>query len=213
MDKSICLHGIYAKSDLYISSITMKILQAILEDNAILSARMQDNKSTKGYHGNSLYNGVDYISLCDYEKKKISPSYNSYENYIRYSLSIMFPKDKLDIIEPTIIAEPQSYETMVKYGMSQDLRYSDLADEVQVKDCISLDLMNGITLPLSKMHSLFLNEKYTIQMVLKEIEKINMLLTRYNHEVPLYDIDTFELLDSPANVKQLVKHYYKKNRG
>ena len=46
-------------------------------------------------------------------------------------------------------------------------------------------------------------------MVLREIEKVNILLDKYNYLVPLYDIDTFEPLDNTENVKHLVKYYYK----
>ena len=209
MDKEIYLHGIYSLSDYYDSKMTLKILKKILESNAILSARLQ-----KKFFHIVLFNGIDYISLCDYEK---SEKYrlietNSYETYIRYSLSLIFPKDKIPVIEPEIIDAVYDYETIREYGLSEDKRYSDLPDEVQVKDKISLDLMTGITLPVSKMKNIFLNEAKTTNMVLREIDKIRTLLDKYNHLVPLYDIDTFESLEKEENVKTLVKHYYK-NRG
>lgn len=209
MDKEIYLHGIYSLSDYYDSKMTLKILKKILESNAILSARLQ-----KKFFHIVLFNGIDYISLCDYEK---SEKYrlietNSYETYIRYSLSLIFPKDKIPVIEPEIIDAVYDYETIREYGLSEDKRYSDLPDEVQVKDKISLDLMTGITLPVSKMKNIFLNETKTTNMVLREIDKIRTLLDKYNHLVPLYDIDTFESLEKEENVKTLVKHYYK-NRG
>lgn len=204
MDNKIYLHGIHSLSDNYDSKTTLKILKKVIQSNALLSARMQNKK-----HHIVLFNGLDYISLCDYEKKDISNEYSSYENYIRYSLSLIFPKNKIEVLNPEIVDMVLDYDTIRKYGLSNGKRYTDLYDEVQVKDKILLDHMSGITLPISKMKNNFLNESKTINMVLREIEKINILLEQYNHLVPLYDIDTFESLDNTENVKQLVRHYYK----
>lgn len=206
MDKKIYLHGIYSISDYYDSRMTLKILKKILESDAVLSARLQGKKNHI-----VLFNGMDYISLCDYEKNGIHilDYSNAFENYARYSLSLIFPKDKLKVIEPEIVDLVSDYETISKYGLSEVKRYTDLPDEVQVKDRISLDLMSGITLPISKMRNIFLNESRTTSMVLREIEKVNTLLEKYNHLVPLYDVDTFESLEKESDVKRLVRHYYK----
>ena len=212
MEKEIYLHGICATSSLYDDKPTKKILKQILKDNALLSARLQNK-----LNNSILFNGLDYISLCDYEKRfeKIGNEYNAYEAYIRYSLSLIFPKEKLDVIIPQIVIIKSTgsyYQQMKEYGLSTDERYTDMPDEVQVKDRISLDLMSGITLPLSKMQYFYLNEERTVNMVLREIDKIRNLLYKYHHLVPIYDIDTFEKLDNPETTKKLVKHYYK-NRG
>lgn len=203
MDKKIYLHGIYSLSDYYDSKTTLKILKKILQSDALLSARLQNKK----YHP-ILFNGLDYISLCDFERKDIS-RINSFDNYIRYSLSLIFPKDKLKVIEPEIVDVVSDYETIYAYGISKNKRYTDLSDEVQIKDKVPLDLMTGITLPISKMRNIFLTENRTVNMALKEIEKVNILLDKYNRLVPLYDIDTFEPLNNSETVKHLVKHYYK----
>lgn len=211
MDKEIYLHGIYAKSELYDSKPTIRVLKQILKDNALLSAKLQHKIGPS-----ILFNGMDYISLCDYQKRfdKINTMDNAYEAYIKYSLSLIFPKDKVDVIIPQIIDIKYTdnyYGKMKELGLSTNERYSDMPDEVQVKDRLSLDLMSGITLPISKMKNCFLNEEKTTYMVLKEIDKINELLYKYNHMVPLYDIDSFETLEE-SNVKRLVKKYYK-DRG
>lgn len=211
MEEKIYLHGIYAASDIYDSKTTLKIFKHILKDNALLSARLQNRTDFS-----ILFNGLDYISLCDYEKRlyNLNNMKNAYESYIRYSLSLVFPKNKLDVVVPQIIDIKYAdgyYQKMKELGLSTDIRYSDMPDEVQVKDKISLDLMSGITLPVSKMRNCFLNEDKTVSMVLKEIDKIKELLYKYNHLVPLYDIDTLEKLDE-STTKKLVRHYYK-NRG
>ena len=94
---------------------------------------------------------------------------------------------------------------MAQLGLSDDKRYSDLPDEVQVKDAISLDLMSGITLPLSKMRLSYGNADMNIKYALKEIERVLILLDKHNRLVPIYDIDTFARIDDEENVKCLLK--------
>ena len=212
MNKSICLHAIDAFHNRYNSRETLSILKHILNDDALLSARLQNKKYGHGF------NGIDYISLCDYEKRKFYhegyPEYTAFRGYIMESLSIVFPKDKLPIITPQIIdictKRREGITLMTMLGLSEDERYSDMYDEVQVKDKISLELMSGITLPIHKMRKPFQNEQKTIDLVLKEVEKICNLLALYGYEVPIYDINTFYSLKSSDNVKRLIRQMYKK---
>ena len=216
MDKNICLHGIYAKSELYDSASTLRILKQILKSDALLSRRMQNR--TKG---TTYFNGIDYISLCDYSKRteKYISKFNAYEGYIRYSLSLMFPKDKLPIITPEMVdltydGSLYDYREMARLGALEGERYSDLPDEVQVKDAISLDLMNGITLPLNKVRFSFISSRdRNIDYALREIDKLITLLAKHNRLVPIYDIDTFTRIDNEENVKTLIKTRQKQYRG
>ena len=212
MDEKVYLHAIYAISEIYNSKMTLMVLKSILESNALLSARLQHKRSH-----NVLFNGMDYISLCDYEKrdKFLEPKHNSYEMYIRYSLSLIFPKEKVDAIVPEMIeiSYRRGYQqVMGSYGMDEDKRYSDLPDEVQVKDRVSLDNLTGITVPISKFHTPFFLEGPSIKYAIQEITKIRSLLDTYHINVPIYDIDTLENVESEETVKKLVR-YYMKNRG
>ena len=223
MDNKICLHGIACtKCDgLYDKKYTLKVLESILKSEELLSPRLQG--MDKKEYGRIGYNGLDYISLCDYEKKEKlnNKNLNSYIDYILSAMSLVFPKNKLKIIEPIIIpmakiTSKSSYikylAVMKEYGMSETDRYTDLPDEVQVKDRIPLSFMKGITIPINELYNIFYSErKYTYE-VMKEIEKIHKLLAKYRYDVPIYDIKTMESLDDEANVKKLVKEYYK-NRG
>ena len=209
MDKQLYLHGIYTAGELYNSKDTLKILRKILISNALLSNRLQGIEEKK-----ISFSGLDYISLCDYEKKDIclGYNYNAYQIFIKNSLSLMFPKDKLSVIIPQTIDIPRDKgytKKVIEYGLSEPVRYSDLPDEVQVRDKISLDLLIGLSLPLSKMQRYFYSKKRTFYMVEKELEQIKELLQAYNYNVPLYDIDTLELLEEPTTVKRLVNYYYK----
>ncbi len=209
MDKDICLHAIYAESELYNSKVTLRILKQILESKALLSARLRNDMN-----GRIFYNGLDYISLCDYAKKDINFDQSAYDNYICYSLSLMFPKEALPIINPIIIpfngVDEAYFSRMEELGLSKTDRYSDMPDEVQVKDSIPLKLMTGITLPVKRMSDIILPEAITCSIVYKQINKINELLTQYGYQLPIYDIDTFELLHDELKTKKLIKHYIKK---
>ena len=212
MDKGICLHAINAFHDTYNSKETLCILRSILIDKALLSARLQKRDDTYGF------NGPEYISLCDYEKRKLHhkghPWYTAYDGYIKESLSLMFPKEKLALIYPKIIGicnkRREGIQLMTMLGESEDGRYSDMYDEVQVKDKIPIALMTGITLPLQKMRKPFQSEQKNIDMILEEIEKISELLIKYGYDVPIYDINTLSPLKKEENVKTLVRHYRKK---
>lgn len=212
MNNQIYLHGIYAKSEIYNSKMTLKILKEILEADALLSARLQKMDSYPTY-----FNGMDYISLCDYEKRNIlsSDGFNSYEEYIRYSLALIFPKNKLKVIVPKIINieyNKDYFRKMQILGMSDDERFSDLPDEVQVKDRVSLDYLIGMFLPICRFYTFFLTESKMTDNILQEIEKIKKLLNEYNRDVPIYDTDTCESLENIENVKLLVKECQKYKR-
>ena len=94
MDDNIYLHAINATNNgVYIDTYdTYIILCKILKCHALLSSRLQKAMSNEGF------NGIDYVSLCDYSKRDIfngvNDDFNAFCTYIRYSLSIMFPKDK-----------------------------------------------------------------------------------------------------------------------
>ena len=127
---------------------------------------------------------------------------------------MMFPKDKLDVIMPTIIGGKlmgnQYFRQMADLGKLQTGRYTDLPDEVQVKDKVPLDLMCGLTIPMHNIRIPFYNLEMTTKAVIKDLNKIKQLLVTYGYDVPLYDIDTALEIKDEADIKKLVKHYFKK---
>ena len=207
MNEDICLHAINGYYEMYYPKLNLKVLESILKDNALLSRRLQ------GITNSSGFNGLDYISLCDYQKRNMyhtnNPHYTAFNAYIKESLSLIFPIDKLQVITPYILniitKNKKGYHHMAYLGNIKDIRYSDLYDEIQVKDKISLDLLCGITIPVKKMNSPVLSTDKNIQNIIKHIEKINALLINYNHQVPIYDIESMTELDSEENVKRLIK--------
>ena len=212
MNQDICLHAINGYYELYYQKMNLYALERILKSNALLSRRLQGPISSSGF------NGMDYISLCDYQQRKVypfnHPGYNSYDAYIKESISLMFPKDKLPIINPYIIdvfkKNKRGYARLATLGVSEHLRYSDLPDEVQVKDRISLDLLCGITIPLKKLNNIFLSTEKNTQKIVTHLGQIRRLLAFYDHLVPIYDIDSMTELTNQSTVTELVKTYKKK---
>ena len=212
MKENICLHAINAYYEIYYPKINLKVLESILKDNAILSKRLQGIKDSNGF------NGLDYISLCDYQKRHIHhlnhPYYTSYDSYIKESLSLMFPMDKLSIITPYILniicKSKKSYRQMAYLGTLENTRYSDLYDEVQVKNSISLDLLCGITIPTKKLTTSLLTIDKNANRIIKHLNSLKSLLITYNHLVPIYDIDSMTELTNEEDIKQLIKIYTKK---
>ncbi len=212
MNKDICLHAINAYYEIYYPKLNLSKLEIILKDNALLSRRLQGINTSCGF------NGIDYISLCDYQKRNIyhlnNPHYTSFDAYVKESLSLMFPIDKLPIITPYILnimtKNKKGFRQMAYLGNNKDVRYSDLYDEVQVKDKISLDLLCGLTIPIKKLDSPILSTDKNTTNIIKHLDKIKNLLTTYNHLVPIYDIDSMTELTSEEEVKKLVKTYSKK---
>lgn len=214
MDKKIYLHGIYPTSS-YNSMLTLYTLSRILQSRYLLSLRLQNKASKNGF------NGLDYISLCDYEKRfEINPNtensilsndpygYNAFNYYIRYSLSLIFPKKELEVIVPKIIDTPittkEGFNNMKILGESTNERYSDMPDEVQVKDSISLDKMIGISYPLHQMYTDRLSIERNVKAITKDLDKISNLLIKYGYNIKIYDIDTFEELKDYNSVKRLI---------
>lgn len=211
MDRNIYLHAINSvPDDFYHPDETNQKLFQILKRRALLSAKLQRRRSTGGF------NGRDYVSLCDYDKrndyKRFMGKYNAYHSYIRYSLSLAFPKNKLSVIKPKVldgiyIRDLKGYEEMEKLGKSKIRRCTDMPDEVQVKDKVTLDNLCATTFPLHLLKDCSnssLDEQASI--IMFEIEEIDKLLSRFGYDVPIYDIDTFEELTSTSTIKMILRN-------
>ena len=210
MNDKIYLHTISnGTSDYYKPKRQKFILESILKDGYVLSRRKQGYKD-----GEILTNfaGMDYISLSDYEKRFISNKekshYNSFYAYVRNGLSLSFPQESIKVIEPTIIGvctnNRDDYYYMRELGLSKTERFTDLPDEVQVKDKLSLETLNGITFPTQEyMYSrLFTGRKKMIALMKEELECIKELLDKYNYNVDIYDVDTLEKI-TDDNIESL----------
>lgn len=203
MNEKMYLHTINnLYSDYYIPKRQKAILESILKSGYVLSRRLQGNFSDV-----TNFAGLDYISLTNYEKRYISNKeeshYNSYYSYVKSGLSLCFPHESIEVIEPTIIGvcsrNRRGFEIMRELGMCDDERFTDLPDEVQVKDRIPLDKMNGILFPVDNYlnSKIFTKREKMIDNMKRELEEIRNMLAAYHCDVSIHDADTLvELTDS-----------------
>ena len=196
MNEKVYMHSINSKDYNYFNSREeIKILGKILSCGYILSLRGQGKLFLP-----CGFNGYDYISLCDYEKRNLHPegriTYNSYQSYIKYGIALAFDKNSIDAIEPivlNVISDVRKNNKRINDLSNGIIRYTDLPDEVQVKDSISLEKLEYITYPVSKYfdNQIFFNNNKKIKRLKNEIDEIRSLLDYYNfNNIPIYDIDS-----------------------
>ena len=137
----------------------------------------------------SVFNGMDYISLCDMEKEHGFNS--SYDMYIRNGFSLLFNHD-IKVIKPVIIngyaRTVDNAHNMHNLGL-QETRYTDLSDEVQVKDKISLDNLIGFC--LSKK---ILLRCRSIEYMFAYTEMMEEVIREYYPNLSIYNLDDGKVL-------------------
>ena len=210
MNEKIYLHTINnGYKDYYDSKKQRSVLEAILKSDAILSRRNQGLTD----ESNINFSGLDYISLSDYEKRfvcnKEKEFYNTFYAYARRGLSLAFPQESIKAIEPTILPilsnNIRDFEYMRLYGLDKTERFTDLPDEVQVKDKLTLKDLNGVLFPCDNyMHSkLFTRKEKMIKLLLEEVKIVKEILEKYNKEVNIYDVDSL-LEVNENNIENIV---------
>ena len=174
-------HSFSKTDNLMLSDFTK--LEDILKNGYLLSRRKLGLSEEE-----ALFNGMDYISLCDLEKKH--PKNSAYNLYIKRGLSLLFDK-KIEVVEPDYIYVDYntigSIDMMHYYGIKG--RYSDLIDEVQVKDEVSLNYLRGIMLSLSRMQYY-----YTDEYIEEYLKVVSYLLDKYHLDIPIINLDNEKIL-------------------
>lgn len=174
-------HSFNKTDNLMLSDITK--LEDILKNGALLSRRKLGLSEE-----DALFNGMDYISLCDLEKNH--PKNSAYNLYVKRGLSLLFDKE-LKVIEPDYIYVDYntlgSIDMIHYYGIKG--RYSDLIDEVQVKDEVSLNYLRGIMLSLSRMQYYY-SEEY----IYEYLKVVSYLLDKYHLDIPIINLDNEKVL-------------------
>ena len=208
MEERVYMHTV--NNRYFNSRRDIKVLSSILDSNAILSLRRQ------GKSHSSSFAGLDYISLCDYEKRKITNNdllyYNSFYAYIRHGISLAFDKKTINSIyevkEP-ILLEALEKSNMIHYYMemlgNEEKRYTDLPDEVQIKDEVSLDYLSYITYPCDEffLSRLFIRQESKEKKLITELNNLRSVLLWHNKHVNIYDINSGILLDEQGVEKVL----------
>ena len=186
------------------------ILDRILKSGALLSMRNQGRPSNGGFCA------LDYISLCDSDKTEDYNTgrkmYNGFQQYIRVSLSLVFDKEivekEAEILVPILVRNCslnyQRLREMNFYGECEE-RYSDLPDEVQVKDRLSLDGLIALSFPtenFSRLYSLR-SRKKRVELLKDEIKCLKEILDNHGYDMSIYDIDTFDEM-TDENIEKLI---------
>ena len=214
MDNKIYLHGISTQSSSFDFEKSLEKLREILRSEFLLSRRNLGLSETQ-----AGFNGLDYISLCDYEKRTLENGsrdmYNAYYAYIYNNLALAFPKNRFDVITPKYIDHALAgskfgHYVMKKCGNSKK-RYSDYPDEVQVRDKIDLDFLCGITYPALTHYSHLrksLSREKTIELMLEEIEALTQLIYDYDYgNIYVYEPNSLSLIDDNMSLRRVLRYH------
>lgn len=214
MDNKIYLHDISTQSSSFDFEKSLEKLREILRSEFLLSRRNLGLSEVQ-----AGFNGLDYISLCDYEKRTLENGsrdmYNAYYAYIYNNLALAFPKNRFDVITPKYIDHALAgskfgHYVMKKCGNSKK-RYSDYPDEVQVRDKIDLDFLCGITYPALTHYSHLrksLSREKTIELMLEEIEALTQLIYDYDYgNIYVYEPNSLSLIDDNMSLRRVLRYH------
>ena len=201
-------HAIDPQIDVLDSPKILEKLEKILQSQNIYSRRLSNtiNPERNGFNGN------DFVSLCDYSKKDSPPfnddefyrGYTSYEAYVVSSLSILISKKGLKVIHPILVRPTpfsfESLEEMRALGLHPTKRFTDMPDEVQVKNKISLSHMEGLSIPTK-----FFVNLSSAQETKYLLTQVKELLTHYQYDKPIYDLDTTQIISKPTDIEKVLR--------
>ena len=165
-------------------------LEKVLKTGYLLSRKKQrelGNKSIDNSVLTVLFNGMDYISLCDLKMNHEGNS--AYNMYTKRGLSLLFDRDIPVIIPKVINQSDYNYSYFYLHFFGGNERYTNLIDEVQVKDQVSLDYLRGMCLSLSVFKS-FYNDDY----IENYLKYLNLLLEKYKYSIPVYNLDDKKII-------------------
>lgn len=162
----------------------LESLENILKSGFLLSRRKLNLPKE-----DALFNGMDYISLCDLEKEHSDNS--AYNLYVKRGASLLFSKD-FNVIHPTIIQLDRRHINLEKkiYELSLKGRFSDLDDEVQVKDQLSLEYLKGLLISISAIKSCHSDEY-----IISYLGYMKELCIEYRYIVPLINLDDEQVIE------------------
>lgn len=169
-------------------------LEKILQTGYLLSRKKQRAIGYKSIDNNvltALFNGMNYISLCDLKMNHDGNS--AYDMYTKRGLSLLLDRD-IPVIIPQVI-DQNDYNYFNIQSFLGNKRYTNLIDEVQVKGSISLEHLKGMCLSLSVFSSFY---KHDYQE--DYLKYLNLLLEKYHYNVPIYNLDDKEIIK--INIKK-----------
>lgn len=155
----------------------IKTMLEIIDSGGLKSNRLLGNNLAQGY------NGLDYISVCEGERfyKYLVRKESAFKLFIKNNFCFILSSD-ISVVKPKYLNwnHFKHYSDLVNYmNLFPDYQFSDLFDEWQVKDEISLDYVIGLGLPLkSLIRTHILDVKIT-----KELEHLYMLARLFNWDI------------------------------
>lgn len=180
----------------------LRTLELILKSGALLSNKLQNNFKNCEQIG---FNGNNYISLCDGTIGKNMQN-SAYSMFIQSSISIILDGNIPNIIKPNILPKKASFYTineLIRFSSDMnDVRYTDLYDEVQVKDRIDDSYFVGIGFPIDYYLSRQ-NNKITVAEFYLTIKEI---LKKFNSDYKIYDIDSESEVTEEIVLQKLIKY-------
>lgn len=207
------LHAIepYGERNPFDIELALDKLEKVISSGYILSRRQRgDTKKSIGG-----WNGIDYISLCDYSKRNNPPynnderfkDYTAYNNYIKDSVSLIIPKRNIKPVTPEL-KPPVAYDwdrvkEMVVLGNHPTKRYSDYPDEIQVKDKINLKRLVGVTVPIDKLIDERCNYVYKTEEILKFLKDVKEILEYYHKNNIVYDLLTMIEIKDESDLEKV----------
>lgn len=207
--KNIYLHGIANMAFAEEEKESIEAIEEILTQNYLLS-RIEQGKLNNVKEG---YNGIDRISLCDYDTgiEVMSEFYHpltSYEMFINQSLSFIFPKKNINAIFPIIVSNNISEEELFELQTDPQFEgeyFTDLPDEVQVKDKLSLDYMEGITIPIEYIFQQSKSLEDATKKIIYYLNNLDELLKKYKRKNHIYNLDDFQEIKNTNDIERALK--------
>lgn len=150
------------------------VILNIIRSGSIKSKRLMGRTGIRGY------NGLDYVSICTKlpnieQEDYIQKGYNcAYLDCIVNHFCLILSKD-IDVVKPHLVLPNTflSYSDLLNYlEENPNFPVSDMFDEYQVKDMISLSKVIGIGIPLEEIK---INNNYKLlEMIYKCATKLGL---------------------------------------
>lgn len=118
------------------------------------------------------FNGPDHVSVCtkELDEEYGKHSNNAFYNYVQNSICFIISSE-LEAIKPEIIENADKWNRFELIGYMNSkpgVRFSDMFDEWQIKDCVPLSAILAIGIPIKHLEEL-MDEK---EEGLKKVRKI-----------------------------------------
>lgn len=172
--------------------------------NRVLNKTNSNNRKLNGYNGSEYISLTDYIIRCNTSRS----TYCAFNLFARTGPSILLDKSRVKYIKPIIIKPFENFSKNVHALGESDKRYTDLVDEVQVKDRIPLVYMQGIAISTKDIYDrirISYDKRESLDRLICFIAKINALLLKYKYNPYIVDLFTLEELNDVDKVLSLIK--------